>query len=387
MKTIGFLFFFLLLCSCNSRENDKHDIVELFVDDNYTPKELSEIIDSIKIIPLETTDNSLIGFLSELKYDDGYFFVQDGYNRLVSVFDDNGSFLRQLTRKGNGPGEVRYPESFSLDKIHKEVWISNNNNFMRFDYQGKYLGHRNYSLSFSDFYVDTDYDIYFYTSKSDNAHIQDGFLTGDLTLLTTDDKKQTWFKSDLVGHYRPNISKTYYVANHPFSLQKDGSATFSYVFNDTIYSIKDNLIIPKYCIHLTGNSISSKKLNNMPGEAVKEYVNNHSKLQWNMNGVYETPSYLLFSYMIGLDNCCWCIYNKKTKSLSNLKIIDDLFGLNWIDIKETVDDKIIAWISTDELKISNKLISFVGQKEFEKLQMITHNDNPIIIEFTLKDEL
>lgn len=125
----------------------------------------------------------------------------------------------------------------------------------------------------------------------------------------------------------------------------------------------------------------------MPGEAVKEYVNNHSKLQWNMNGVYETPSYLLFSYMIGLDNCCWCIYNKKTKSLSNLKIIDDLFGLNWIDIKETVDDKIIAWISTDELKISNKLISFVGQKEFEKLQMITHNDNPIIIEFTLKDEL
>ena len=155
MKTIGFLFFFLLLCSCNSRENDKHDIVELFVDDNYTPKELSEIIDSIKIIPLETTDNSLIGFLSELKYDDGYFFVQDGYNRLVSVFDDNGSFLRQLTRKGNGPGEVRYPESFSLDKIHKEVWISNNNNFMRFDYQGKYLGHRNYSLSFSDFYKHT----------------------------------------------------------------------------------------------------------------------------------------------------------------------------------------------------------------------------------------
>ena len=273
-------------------------------------------------------------------------------------------------------GDYENEEDYNMDR-----------NFMRFDYQGKYLGHRNYSLSFSDFYVDTDYDIYFYTSKSDNAHIQDGFLTGDLTLLTTDDKKRTWFKSDLVGHYRPNISKTYYVANHPFSLQKDGSATFSYVFNDTIYSIKDNLIIPKYCIHLTGNSISSKKLNNMPGEAVKEYVNNHSKLQWNMNGVYETPSYLLFSYMIGLDNCCWCIYNKKTKSLSNLKIIDDLFGLNWIGIKETVDDKIIAWISTDELKISNKLISFVGQKEFEKLQMITHNDNPIVIEFTLKDEL
>lgn len=93
MKNISILFFLLLLCSCNSQQNNKQDIVELFVDDNYTPKELSAIIDSIRIIPLETTDNSLIGFLAELKYDDGHFFIQDGYNRLVSVFDDNGSFL------------------------------------------------------------------------------------------------------------------------------------------------------------------------------------------------------------------------------------------------------------------------------------------------------
>ena len=68
-------FFFLLLCACNNhQELDNRDIINLFVDSTPVQKNLSEMVDSIRIIPLETSDISLIGIVNKLSYDDNYFF-------------------------------------------------------------------------------------------------------------------------------------------------------------------------------------------------------------------------------------------------------------------------------------------------------------------------
>lgn len=175
-------------------------------------------MESIRVIPLETTDQSLIGSIADLGYDDGNFFVLDGYNQLVSQFDEKGQFIRKLVQRGNGPDDIQHPQMFSIDKLHNEVWLSNNTNFMRFDYHGNYLGKRDYQLDFTDWYIDEDYDIYFYTGKHDNAHNEDGFMTGDLTLLTTNGQKKTWFKSDIIGYYKPNMTKLSFGSSHPFLL-------------------------------------------------------------------------------------------------------------------------------------------------------------------------
>ena len=179
MKNIYLLFILTLLCACRHQPGNKSgDLIELFVDDQYEVKNLSELVESIRVIPLETTDQSLLGSIADLGYDDGNIFVLDGYNQLVSQFDENGQFIRKLVQKGNGPDDIQHPQMFSIDKLHNEVWLSNNTNFMRFDYHGNYLGKRDYQIGFTDWYVDEDYDIYeyikCYRKRSFNLCIQNG---------------------------------------------------------------------------------------------------------------------------------------------------------------------------------------------------------------------
>ena len=312
--------------------------------------------------------------------------IQDRNNHLVNVYDTKGNFKNTVARLGGGPKEIQNPDYFVIDKIHKEVWISNVRSFLRFNYQGNYLGRRNYAMGFNDCYIDQNYDIYFYTGKNDNAHIQDGFLTGDLTLLTTDDEKKTWFKSDLVSYYPVGVGRLTYPASHPFSPQEDGSITFSYTFNDTIYSIREQQITPKYCIHFD-KGVDDSKLNNMPGEEIEQFIKSCPLAHWNMNNVYETPTYLTFNYLKNLDYSCWGIYNKQTQTLSNFKLKDDLFNQEWVRIEDTDNDKFIFYIPAERFNISKKVIPFIGEEKFEQVKRITPDDNPIIIVFTLKDEL
>lgn len=65
---------------------------------------LSELVDSMRFIPLETNNECLIGSIQRIKRRNGRFFVQAD-NRLM-VFDEDGRFERVVTNVGVGPGEV-----------------------------------------------------------------------------------------------------------------------------------------------------------------------------------------------------------------------------------------------------------------------------------------
>lgn len=389
MKLIVNLLFSILLCSCmNQRENQELNLIHINVDDS--PKEvmLSDIIDSIKIIPLETSEKILLGDISSIGQDEGKYFIQNGYDRLIYIFNTNGQFERQLVYKGNGPGEIQFPEDYTLDKINKEVWLSNNNNFMRYDYNGSYLGKREYSLSFSDFCIDNKGIIYYYTAKTDNAHIQDGFLTGDLTAQNQNGEKETWFKSKLVGYYKPGDAITTYSSTHPFCVQEDGSITFYYTFTDTIYSIKNNKKIePKYCIHLGKNSIPTNLLNNMPGIDIKKYVQSNADLRWLVNNVFENNAYLYFTYLTGFEKSYTVIYNKKNRKTTNMYLTDDLFGSQWLKIKDCNNNYFIGYLTAYDMKINDKLSSYVNEETLLMLKNLSPEDNPVIVEFTIKENI
>ena len=47
--------------------------------------------------------------------DDGNLFVSDWTNARVQMYDQNGKFVRTIGRKGQGPGEFRYPGRLQID--------------------------------------------------------------------------------------------------------------------------------------------------------------------------------------------------------------------------------------------------------------------------------
>ena len=77
---------------------------------------LNDLIDTIKIIALETNSESILSDVETLKMSDKYIYVQDRYqNEGVAIFDINGKFVRRL-RRGNGPGEINILTTFDFDE-------------------------------------------------------------------------------------------------------------------------------------------------------------------------------------------------------------------------------------------------------------------------------
>jgi hypothetical protein len=84
---------------------------------------LSEVAKDIDFIPLETTNECLIG-KSRMFFSDKYIVVADWQQDMIFLFDRNGKFIRKIGSKGQGPGEYIDPAMFVLSGDKLFLWDS-----------------------------------------------------------------------------------------------------------------------------------------------------------------------------------------------------------------------------------------------------------------------
>ena len=72
-------------------------------------------IGEVKYIPLETTDESLVGSVDKIMYHGGLFYLFDRTQLRVLMFDEEGRHVRTLFRIGQGPGEYTAPGDMDVD--------------------------------------------------------------------------------------------------------------------------------------------------------------------------------------------------------------------------------------------------------------------------------
>lgn len=78
---------------------------------------LSEFAESIELIPLETTDDCLIGWMPEIIATEKYYYMISavGYDfQKLYVFDKQGKFVRQISSRGLGGGEFIEVRDFDV---------------------------------------------------------------------------------------------------------------------------------------------------------------------------------------------------------------------------------------------------------------------------------
>jgi len=74
---------------------------------------LSKVAASIEYIPLEDTDESLVGNILNVFYDNGHIYIKDNTG-LIKIFDRKGHFVRKINRLGRGPQEYSQWSTMSL---------------------------------------------------------------------------------------------------------------------------------------------------------------------------------------------------------------------------------------------------------------------------------
>ena len=94
---------------------------------SYGNVRLSDIIESIEYIPLETTDESLVGGVgfSPRSFDisDNYIVVSCRMQTQVFLFSRDGRFIRRIGRQGQGPGEYTGVFGVFIDEGRNRIFV------------------------------------------------------------------------------------------------------------------------------------------------------------------------------------------------------------------------------------------------------------------------
>ena len=110
----------LLLYSCN-RQTSNQDYPVLKVNLEEIPTSLFDIFEKVELISLETNRESLIRWITKIKYYQDTFYLFDDRQAALFFFDNTGKYIDKIHRIGQGPGEYRYIYDFFIDTLQSQI--------------------------------------------------------------------------------------------------------------------------------------------------------------------------------------------------------------------------------------------------------------------------
>lgn len=351
-----------------------------------------EMSDSYYYVPLETTENSIIGNIDRvLRHDDRIFILDREKARSVFCFDGSGNFLFRLGKLGRGPGE--YPDLLDmvLDPIANHIGILGEDVIIWYNIQdGIYSGQ---DTKFDNFMVDrvSMYDSNTLIGYANNQCFSKKYCS-NFYRFTKD--------GNVIDQYMPikNDEKDLYVEYEtPFS---GGiySSSFTHFLNDSIYVINEkNEMVPKYVVDYSDMAPTDRS--NLPrnskkyGDWIKKSVLEESVVGF--ESYHETNDIIHFKFRKG-SSLIWNLYFKDTEKLitAQLSIGNEVFITNLI-VGEYLD-YFISFVPEHLLLQLNEILEnsgeevaenfkgILGQEFYDHIMSIDGIANPVLAFYTLR---
>ena len=329
MKNLFFFLFIFSSCISNNRIQQQEEnlpipeppyTISLEKEiDNIQSVNLTEIGDTIIYIPLETSDKSLLKDLSKIIVTNDHIAVYDRSN--ILMFDHSGQFIRQISKRGQGPGEYSLlirDYCFSLDN-QKIYLLVDGNRYFEYNVDGKFLHSYKINTPAQEMLPLNDSLFVFYSVHSPKL-ANPSIIIADLN----NNIQRTY------PNYYKNNDQNVIISLAPF-YARHGQIRFKEFGVDTLYTITENEIIPYSFVslgkklwsgNLSGNPMSAKS-NEEYQKIVREQIAGKyfvaRMLEDDVN-LY-ISLYDLYTYLYGY-------YNKRSNSV---KIIGDQGFQNNID--------------------------------------------------------
>ena len=191
----------------------------------------SDYIDSCKFVLLETSDQSLIGEISQLKIFEGNYYIYDKLTKKVKVFNKAGKFLHDIGSFGNGKGEYTAISTFFVNQKDLKVCLFDplKKSVHEYTLEGKYLQSIEHNFSEYSFFQNIIYgnnELFCYSNinwNTDNAY----------TVISSNDYS---LKEGFCPYpVRPNQQLGFIAMDNPFG-SFDGKLHYVSLFSDTIYT-------------------------------------------------------------------------------------------------------------------------------------------------------
>ena len=394
MKKIKIFVCFLFFSSCISNNNRTpqkeeegampelpyHISLENAIG-NIKPAELSEVGSSITYIPLETVSESLLKEIRRVIVTDSYFIVNDAL-----VFDSAGNFLRQIGRKGQGPGEYSMfigDVFLSFDK-NKLYLLVETSKVLEYTIEGKFLNsYKLDSIPCMILPIKDDLFVYYCRNATRNP------IGQSLVISDLNNNIQKTYKN-----YHKRIRKSgidIFLTFAPFYIYQE-NIRFKEFGCDTLFTVTEEDLIPYCILDLGKRKIPVDFSVNNPLRFIEEVgaQEEYPSMYWISKIVEDVDN--LYITLSDFKNDLYGFINKKTQVV---KVIGDQGfrndidgGLPFFPINSHHDSILVGHINAFDLREhvlnSNaaEMKRLYGQKHDDLVKFansIDDESNPIIV--------
>lgn len=340
-----------------------------------------------RFLPLETTEECLIGNISKLASDDGSLFVFDKTNKSALRFSQkDGSFLCRYGTPGRGSGEYVTPIDMAINKKKKEVCLLDFSLFklMYFNYDGVLLREEPlyYVYNKMEFLANT---MILHTHYNENATAPS--VSNNRLVLAKPDQTPLFVGFSFPKGFSDNFN---YSELRCFTTCKD-EVYYTHVLSDTIWQIKENGICEaRYVLKFPGrdNLFTEKDFQQLTNEEYKERTKDVSYFYDYMfitdNFVYVdlyNGSTLLYCISTG-----HCMYNPSHSLFAephgfhvDFTVNDTSFGLVLQPFELIKQNKLFKDVLFNESQYNNYWNKQLTEEERQLLQKMTPEDNPVLM--------
>ncbi len=360
------------------REYDTDEIEHINLTTTSECDNLSETVcclSDVKIISLETTETSFIRDVSSLILSDDRIIVFDQYNLQcqIKVFDRNGKWIASSTR-GQGPGEITKAYDVAYDKKLERIIVQQNGWISIFDKNLKYIKDKE-CFGYDHLVINGDDYIFKTLNSQKNEELGDEYSNHQIIV------------TDIELNIKHVARKLKDVPNktglHNIMISKDG-VSFVDIDNDTIYSIANGKVLPKYILTYP-NKLAPPQASLTAWELNEYYSTNNGFAFY--SDYIETDSHQFINvYNQKERKGIWAYREKRTGKMRQTLIARDNINSNTLAYPiATLNNKFVSVSDYENIQRDiDNLRPFISDSDYNLLKNMDEEANPVLVLYSFK---
>ena len=315
LESFFFFSFFLFLAGCGNQSKPVSVEQEIITPLNAVD-DLLPYIDSVEVVPLETTGKALIGLVGKiLLLPNGNVLIKSTAS--MFMFSPEGKFLFQIGKNGRGPEEYLTIDDVCLSQDARELWILGGCEIVKYSTEtGRFIRKTTLELpeicnGFDAIASGPGHSAFlYYCPQMDENNFSEDFYC----LYRYDEQGRILQKFLPRKDYGLNIALITQTSDNRYILRPQDS-------DNICYYLSDSLPVPRVKIDFGKETIKNRYSSDLQTYLRSDYYKMPVY-------IYDTRDYFYFSYCGPEATDCYCIHSfKNNKTITWERKGDDADGM------------------------------------------------------------
>ena len=318
LESFFFFSFFLFLAGCGNQSKPvsvEQEIITPLSAGNAVD-DLLPYIDSVEVVPLETTGKALIGLVGKiLLLPNGNVLIKSTAS--MFMFSPEGKFLFQIGKNGRGPEEYLTIDDVCLSQDARELWILGGCEIVKYSTEtGRFIRKTTLELpeicnGFDAIASGPGHSAFLYYCPQ----MDENFFSEDFYCLYRYDEQGRILQKFLPRKdYGLNIALITQASDNRYILRPQDS-------DNICYYLSDSLPVPRVKIDFGKETIKNRYSSDLQTYLRSDYYKMPVY-------IYDTRDYFYFSYCGPEATDCYCIHSfKNSKTITWERKGDDADGM------------------------------------------------------------